>query len=1075
MCAGQKSSCAGGSFKAGIEDWYFEGDYDFSVLLKNHCQFEVSLKVDSRLDAWNVGGGEAFYNFARLNLCEGNINSSPDFKEPGFFLLPFNQTFTHQISINDLDGDSISWELVSAQKAFNRDITYGTGFSYQKPLSVNCSGPGCPLIPQSWPVAGIGINPVTGWLAFTPVSNGQTGFLVMQCNEWRKVSGIWRKVGVSRRDMQFTVVDQNNFSPRVTQPALKDTFYACVGEDLGIDISVYDQPYFGVRDSVKLNFDFPLSGWRAGIAMSKGSNEFDANWNFTPTLGAVSSKPYLLSIRGTDNRCPLQTVNIKNIFVWVTPKPSASFKASHLRCNLLKLAADSVKTGEQHSWFVFDSSGMIDSRFASVDTLELPHGGNFKIVHQVKNAKTGCYTEDTGMIWVPPFRLMTPAFNWPQKVCSQTEMELQAAFTGGTAPYRYTWNGIGGAAVYKINIKKPQQVALLVEDKNGCTLNYTAGIDVWPDPKIICTDTARCLPPAGTAVSMRSRFAVSPDSGTRNKLLLLTGAGAVNGMDYFAYTAETATFLIKHSTVNGCDYSDTFRVQFVNPPATGILPGGELCSNDSAVNLNLFSGTKITSGKWYSIGNSPAFQHPLFNPALAGAGLQAFAFEANFSGCIIRDTMQILVKQAPKIEFPQGKLLHSCENSPDFSLIASPAGGAWKNVWMNGNRVSPVLLIQSGISKIWPVYTFTDVATQCTATDSMLVVVNRKPNVMGLRDTGICTGSRVIIFPYAINSTGISWSNLGTILKTHPLGNGIVAEGKEVKTPETTVLQYRIKALPGCKDSVSGINIRVKPLPGIKLQATPAEACVPFQTALKVVADSGCLLPDKLTWNIDMSSSNALSKTMQMNLPGTREVIVNHSREGCEGKPASFLVLGRETPVADFRVNPDNRLTTADYPRFVFRNQSRSSDSLRLYWSFTGGKPSTGFLPVYDVYYPADTGRYDVKLSVKTPYGCSDEVTQTVFVRPKFYLWVPTAFTPDTKGPQLNEGWGIFADSMTEFDLIVRNKWGEIVFRTNRQTAKWDGMYLNAAAPNGAYAWQLEGRSVYGRYIFDRGVFLLMR
>ena len=1075
MCAIQKSSCAGGSFNAGIEEWCFEGDYDFTALLKNNCQFEISLKVDSRLDAWNLGAGEAFYNFTRLNICESSANSSPDFKEPGFFLLPYNQSFTHQITVNDPDGDSISWELVSAQKGFNRDITYGTGFSYQKPLSVNCTGPGCPFLPRLWPVAGLGIDPHTGWLAFTPVVNGQNGFLVLQCNEWRKIAGTWKKVGVSRRDMQFTVVDQNNFSPRVSQPALKDTFFACAGEDLGVDISVYDQPYFGVKDSVKLGFEFPLPGWRAGIAMSKGPNEYDASWNFKPSTGNIVEKPYLLTIRGTDNRCPLQTTNIKNLFVWVLAKPDASFSASNPRCNLLRMAAGSAKKGEEHSWFIFDSAGMIETRFSPTDTIQVPHGGRFKIVHQVKNAKTGCYTEQTDSVWIPYFRLMTANVNWPGKVCVNTELTLQAAFTGGTAPYRFTWNGISGAAEQKIKISKPQHVDLLVEDKLGCTLQYNAVIEPWPDPVLKTTDTARCLPPPGMPVSMRSRFSVSPDSGAQNRLLLLNGSGAVNGMDFFAFTAGTATLLIKHTTVNGCLYTDTFSVQFVNPPPTGIVPFKELCSNDAVVNLNSFSGTTIQSGKWVSMGNSPAFQHPMFNPAAAGAGLQKFAFEAGFGGCIVRDTMQILVKQAPQIQFPQGKTLYACENSANVTLLANPPGGSWKIPLTNGSTVSPSFLAASGLSKIWPVYSYTDLMSNCSATDSVLFVVNRKPTALRLNDTTICSGQKLGIFPFAINSSGISWNKQSGAVKTQMMGNGLFVEGGEVKTPHNAVLQYRIKALPGCPDSVSAIQVRVKPLPGIKLTASPAEACVPFTSTLNVESDTGRLLPDKLTWNIDMSSGNAFSKSLAMGLPGSREVIVYHSREGCEGEPARLQVVGRETPEAAFKVNPENALATADYPRFVFRNQSRSTDSLLLFWTFTGGKPAAGFLPVYDVLYPADTGRYNVKLAVKSKYGCFDQASRTVIVRPKFYLWVPTAFTPDSKGPGINEGWGVFADSMVEFDLIVRNKWGEMVFRAGNQNARWDGNYMGLPAPNGAYAWQLEGRSIYGRYIYERGVFSLMR
>jgi gliding motility-associated-like protein len=80
---------------------------------------------------------------------------------------------------------------------------------------------------------------------------------------------------------------------------------------------------------------------------------------------------------------------------------------------------------------------------------------------------------------------------------------------------------------------------------------------------------------------------------------------------------------------------------------------------------------------------------------------------------------------------------------------------------------------------------------------------------------------------------------------------------------------------------------------------------------------------------------------------------------------------------------------------------------------------------------------------------------------PKSTLYIPTAFTPNGDG--INDRFGVKALNLTQFNLKIFNRWGELIFETNEITDLWDGTYngqaitstdvfvytVNAKGPNG--------------------------
>ena len=1080
ICKQTASACTGGSFKQGIEDWYFEGEYDFSLLSISNCKFEIGLKIDSRLDAWNIGASESYYNFTRLNLCNAVINTTPDFDAPAFHLIPYNQSFTYNLLAEDNESDSLVFELTEAQKGFNRSITYPSAYTAQNPLDVYCPAGNCNIKPRTWPVEGIGMNKNTGWLGFTPVVNNSTGFLVMQVTEYRKVSGNWVVVGVKRRDLQFLVQDFNNYMPAVK--TIKDTFYACAGDAIYLDVMVND-PVYSTRDTVRLKSWNPEINGQLSIAGGNGANNYDALWTLAAGNTLPDAKPYYLTVIGTDNHCPVLGTTYKTVTIIPVLKPVTTFACEYAGCNKVKIKG-AVQPGknEAEAWFVFNAFGQLSASYiGQLDSFEVEKSGKYYIKRQIRNESTGCESESLDSVEVLPFSLMKKSFTWPDRVCNRDTIKLNSTVIGGTAPFVYKWDGITGGVSGSYVVRDSQRVVLNIKDASGCEFRYEKTILTWPYTGLTVTDTSRCLPISGTAVSMDSRFVIKSVPKDNPEMILRNGSGLLNksnGSYSFKPEGEgDKLFSVTYADEFGCRYSDSFTVKFVLPPSTGIGPIGDKCTNSAEVDIQKESGNKIAIGNWSVKPMTTALSASIFSPVKSGAGQWKLFFTTTYLGCTIVDSTGINVNPHPKISFNTNNRVFLCENSPELKLVAIPTGGTWFSNGPLGNtdKINPSSLLQSGKSEQTQKYLYTDPTTGCSNTDSVLAKVNKLPGVTNLPDTSFCSDAQVLFRPDLSNSAGmrlITWSGPAEVKRA---GDGIEFKMLPALVKSKVEVEYLLLALSGCQDLPYKQTIWNKPVPTAQLKASATEGCVPFQSALELVKKGAGPLPDLCNWSNNPGLVTDLKQVLQIDYTGSRIISVNSWLDGCEAEVCSIVITGRETPTAAISVDPEIKATTADFPFFTYRNITKSADSMKLQWTFPGGRPATGFLPRHDVFYPSDTGRYKVFLRVETIHGCVSKTETGVWVAPVFSLHVPTVFTPDSKGPIQNETFHVTSDSMREFKLIVRNKWGQVMFKTNSTAQGWDGTYMGKTVPVGVYAWQLEGRTIYGRFIEKKGTVALLR
>lgn len=99
-----------------------------------------------------------------------------------------------------------------------------------------------------------------------------------------------------------------------------------------------------------------------------------------------------------------------------------------------------------------------------------------------------------------------------------------------------------------------------------------------------------------------------------------------------------------------------------------------------------------------------------------------------------------------------------------------------------------------------------------------------------------------------------------------------------------------------------------------------------------------------------------------------------------------------------------------------------------------------------------DTGCHKVTLVATNSIGCTDTTEQqicTTFVA----VFIPyNVFTPEPKDG-LNDEFRVKSEGLEKFDIVIYNRWGEVVFESKDPNFRWNGQVKNKGAecPEGTY------------------------
>lgn len=182
------------------------------------------------------------------------------------------------------------------------------------------------------------------------------------------------------------------------------------------------------------------------------------------------------------------------------------------------------------------------------------------------------------------------------------------------------------------------------------------------------------------------------------------------------------------------------------------------------------------------------------------------------------------------------------------------------------------------------------------------------------------------------------------------------------------------------------------------------------------------------------------------------------------------LITVLPSPSAGFTYTPDR--PSILFPTVHFQDQS--VDAVKWRWIF--GETSTSILQNPTYTFP-DTGLQKVVQVVFHRSGCPDTAIQYIDVIPEIRFYMPNAFTPDGDGTNDTFHGRGFLEGISDFHLVIFNRYGEVIFETTDPNEGWNGRKYNTGeiSPVGVYAYVVTFKDPRGKPMEFRGFATLVK
>ncbi len=658
----------------------------------------------------------------------------------------------------------------------------------------------------------------------------------------------------------------------------------------------------------------------------------------------------------------------------------------------------------------------------------------------------GCQATDVATITEPTLvtAVIAPVNLDCYQVCTG---ELNISASGGTPGYQYS---IDNGNTFTTNNQPNNLCAgsydIIVQDALGC--QYNSQVDITEPTQLTATlgsTDESCFGACDGTVS------VTVPNGSATAPYTYQWTGVTTGQnDPFVTGQCTGNYSVTITDDNGCTYTDNVDVNGPNAVTIdNVVTTDELCGGDCQGTITITA----TGATQYSIDGTNYSPNNVFTGLCAGA-YTVYASDAN--GCAVT---------APAVISGPTPVTVQVNGTPSIciggtaTITATPSGGtpgytySWSDTQGN-TYTTQTINVSPSATEVYTV-TATD-QNGCSGSNSFIVSVNPPLDVLAFSDVSICVGESADISALASGGDGGPY----TYNWDQNVGQG---QFQSVSPTQTTV--YTVTATDGCETpaATASVTITVNPLPTISFLGDTLNGCVPLTVNFEefgVPAGSQCL------WSFGDggASTSCGTTTYEFTQPGCWDVSLSIiTPEGCQTDvtiPSYICVF--PYPTADFSFVPQP--TTVLDPTILFTNLSSGATTYE--WNIDPDGADYHTTTVHPTYtFPGDVpGTYDVCLLAISPEGCIDTTCKPVEISEEFLVYVPNAFTPDGVGPN-----NIFTPVVTgvdplEYEFLVFNRWGELIFESNHPTIGWDGRYKGIMSQTDVYVWKLKVKDlVYGK------------
>ncbi|MDP2175330.1 MAG: gliding motility-associated C-terminal domain-containing protein [Bacteroidota bacterium] len=170
--------------------------------------------------------------------------------------------------------------------------------------------------------------------------------------------------------------------------------------------------------------------------------------------------------------------------------------------------------------------------------------------------------------------------------------------------------------------------------------------------------------------------------------------------------------------------------------------------------------------------------------------------------------------------------------------------------------------------------------------------------------------------------------------------------------------------------------------------------------------------------------------------------------------------------IADFDYLPSAIDITDSSVKFV----NKSSHAISYRWNTSDGISYTDVSPSHPINKIAE---HWVQLIAYSENDCHDTILKNYTVYDIYRYYQPDGFSPNGDG--YNDVWKPNITSAKEIELMIFNRWGEMILQSNDISCSWDGKYKDEQCQEGIYVFLLKIRTQKLKMHYYKGTIVLIR
>lgn len=515
--------------------------------------------------------------------------------------------------------------------------------------------------------------------------------------------------------------------------------------------------------------------------------------------------------------------------------------------------------------------------------------------------------------------------------------------------------------------------------------------------------------------------------------------------------SDAGTYTVAHYANDGCSYDTTLLTIVVLPSPSISISADEnsVCPNENVHFHSQTTGT-IQSIEWNFDDTGTSTGADTEHSFVVGNTYFVSATATATNGCPASGSLSYEVHPQPQ---PIMNLDNTMGCSPLNVCSSNGTSGASTFYWNfgNGYTTNDMNACQNFVNTTFSPIEYTislDAQNSfgCSGHEEQNITVQPQPV------TSFTLGSYSSCFPLdnvLVNvntqgSSGYAWYDNGNLIS-----NASVPI-LQFATNGNHIVQLVASNDMGCTDSDQQLYV-VHPTPVINIMPNTFNGCAPLIVNFENETSDGITW----AWSFSNGEQSVLQNPELIFIePGLYNVqLTATSQYGCTSQQVyDEMIEVFEVPVAAFGFTPEGDIIYQLDVEFA----DSSLGATQYNWDFGDGFASNEMSPTHHF---ERGGYYEVTQKVTNAFGCIATQMHPVNIDNTFYVYIPNSFSPNDDG--IND---LFIPSFSskeeirEFEFIVMNRWGEVIFKTDDPETGWHGNALDGEyyTHNDVFTWSMK-------------------